>query len=410
MITVDHSSPLFFTTPFYRVFPNCTAKVKGEKRVLVGQDLSEARDVSSLAVRRPIDRGYIVAWDMQKEIWARSLRKLFPKINPESSGIVLTEPYMNLPALREAALTILFKELGFASVVMLPPAVLALRYHLSIDTNTLPNNQQQPHRVPNIHKDAGAGLVVDAGFSFTHAVPIFDWHVIHSGVKRIDLGGKALTNYMKELVSYRSINMMDEAYLLEHIKDRLCFVSLDIHKDLASSKQRDSPHKREWLLPDGVTSTWGTLRDPGNAPRGAKDPILVVNNERFMVPEALFHPSDIGMDEAGLAEAISSAVQATHSHLHALLYSNVVIMGGTAQCPGFKERLERELRPCVPDDYEVCFCIFLWIYYLSESFFFCCIHHIVNVYGVGGVHPVVVAAAAAAKMNRIVVDPDISHP
>jgi hypothetical protein len=50
---------------------------------------------------------------------------------------------------------------------------------------------------------AGCGLVVDAGFSFTHAVSVFDWHVIPVGIKRINLGGKALTNYMKELVSYR---------------------------------------------------------------------------------------------------------------------------------------------------------------------------------------------------------------
>lgn len=44
---------------------------------------------------------------------------------------------------------------------------------------------------------------MDAGFSFTHAVPVFDWRVLAAGVRRIDLGGKALTNYMKELVSYR---------------------------------------------------------------------------------------------------------------------------------------------------------------------------------------------------------------
>jgi actin-related protein len=50
---------------------------------------------------------------------------------------------------------------------------------------------------------AGCGLVVDAGFSFTHAVPVFDWRMLGAGMRRIDLGGKALTNFMKELVSYR---------------------------------------------------------------------------------------------------------------------------------------------------------------------------------------------------------------
>lgn len=50
---------------------------------------------------------------------------------------------------------------------------------------------------------AGIGLVIDAGFSFTHAVPVCDGHVLLEGVRRINLGGKALTNYLKELVSYR---------------------------------------------------------------------------------------------------------------------------------------------------------------------------------------------------------------
>ena len=122
-------------------------------------------------------------------------------------------------------------------------------------------------------------------------------------------------------------------------------------------------------------------------------------------------PADIGMEEAGLAEAVAQAVQGAHPHLHALLYSNVLLTGGlavrgggragsrlglgmargppctldcsmrpqikpahdvpccgctrlpcpalpcpaggTARCPGFRERLYAELRPLVPDDYEV---------------------------------------------------------
>lgn len=48
-------------------------------------------------------------------------------------------------------------ELGFASVYMAPPAALALRWHA----------QQMPGLPAHA---AGCGLVVDAGFSFTHAV------------------------------------------------------------------------------------------------------------------------------------------------------------------------------------------------------------------------------------------------
>ena len=38
--------------------------------------------------------------------------------------------------------------------------------------------------------------------------------------------------------------------------------------------------------------------------------ILTMNNERFMIPEILFNPSDIGMNQAGIPEAIFQSVQA----------------------------------------------------------------------------------------------------
>lgn len=36
--------------------------------------------------------------------------------------------------------------------------------------------------------------------------------------------------------------------------------------------------------------------------------VLTMNNERFTVPEILFNPSDIGMDQAGIPEAIVDAI------------------------------------------------------------------------------------------------------
>ncbi len=50
---------------------------------------------------------------------------------------------------------------------------------------------------------ARCALVLDVGFSYSHAVPLFDARVQLAGVRRINIGGKALTNHLKELVSYR---------------------------------------------------------------------------------------------------------------------------------------------------------------------------------------------------------------
>ena len=84
-------------------------------------------------------------------------------------------------------------------------------------------------------------------------------------------------------------------------------------------------------------------------------PALQLNNERFQVPELIFHPSDVGMQQAGLAEAALEAANAVHPDLRPLLFSNVICTGGTTTCPGFTSRLESELRRLVPCDYEVSF-------------------------------------------------------
>ena len=53
--------------------PNCVAKPKGEKRSYVCDEIHNIKDISSLNLRRPIDRGYVVNWELQKEIWRGSL-------------------------------------------------------------------------------------------------------------------------------------------------------------------------------------------------------------------------------------------------------------------------------------------------------------------------------------------------
>ena len=250
--------------------------------------------------------------------------------------------------------------------------------------------------------------------------------------------------------------MMEETFLMNHIKEELCFVSQDALADLALSKGRKSTHKRVYVLPDGVHSRlghvldeeageqlpqqkdmvgrdwlwcagfaharclllcgigceWMTHQTPCRSSLHASAQVLTVNNERFMVPELIFRPSgrkklgnvfrqlqqagcvlsraraslagcvsnlvwsrsptfsrthqptlhvclphrfrpDIGLAEASLAEMIVEAVEACHPALRGLLYSNVFLMGGTCRCPGFLERLKCELRPLVPDAFEV---------------------------------------------------------
>ena len=98
-------------------------------------------------------------------------------------------------------------------------AELSLLHALSLNANSLSSSAQ-------------TGVVIDAGFSFCHIVPICRGSVVAQAVRRIDFGGKAMTNYFKELISFRSLHLMEETYLTEMIKDTLCFVSQDVRSDL----------------------------------------------------------------------------------------------------------------------------------------------------------------------------------
>ena len=65
-------------------------------------------------------------------------------------------------------------------------------------------------------------------------VDLFELYAGHitDSVIRVDVGGKLLTNQLKELVSYRQWNMMDETYVMNDVKESCCYVSSNFKQDL----------------------------------------------------------------------------------------------------------------------------------------------------------------------------------
>ncbi|PKA64674.1 Actin-related protein 6 [Apostasia shenzhenica] len=357
------------------VVPNCLGRPTSSKKWLVAdQLLSPDADVTSVSLRRPFDRGYLINPDLQKEIWDRILRSLL-HADPSSSTLLLVEPLFNPSSIQRATDELVFEDFGFQSLFVGDSPSLVHLYEAS---------RRPPH---GLAARAQCSLVVDSGFSFTHAAPVVQNFTLNYGVRRMDLGGKALTNYLKELVSYRSINVMDETLLIDDAKEKLCFVSLDVDHDLQLARKsgKDNPYKCTYVLPDGITHTKGFVKDMDEAQRflsysdggstmsemQAEDVLVDTNkaverkkidmnksefnltNERFLVPEMLFCPADLGMNQAGLAECIVRAVHACHPYLHPVLFESIILTGGSTLFPRFAERLERELRPLVCGDYRV---------------------------------------------------------
>ncbi len=99
-----------------RVIPNCIARDRHNK-TYVGSELARCKDFGEIAFRRPVEKGYIVNWEAQKEIWDREFfdDKAPQKCDPAETRLVLGEHSNTLPALATHCDQVVFEEFGFAS-------------------------------------------------------------------------------------------------------------------------------------------------------------------------------------------------------------------------------------------------------------------------------------------------------
>lgn len=195
-------------------------------------------------------------------------------------------------------------------------------------------------------------VVIDMGFSNTHIIPYVKGERVKAGIRRIDIGGKVLTNHLKEIISYRQLNVMDESYVINQAKEDACFVSQNFYADMENAKLKYPENRivREYVLPDFTAIKRGYLREPLPKQQGVDDQqTLRLTNERFAVPELLFHPSDVGIRQMGIPEAIFEACKACPPKSLDHLLPNIICIGGCALFPGMAERLQKEIRAMAPD-------------------------------------------------------------
>ena len=259
-------------------------------------------------------------------------------INPSEQELIFTEPVFNFSSIQDTLDEIIFEEYKFQSLLRLPsPTLCALNYSQS-------------------HPDSLCSLVVDSGYSFTHVVPFYGNKMIPEAILRIDVGGKLLTNHLKEITSYRQLHVLDETYVMNQVKEDACYVSQDFFKDMAQAQKNRGQNliACDYILPDFTNRRRGFIREPISRPQqGTEEQCLRLSNERIAIPEILFHPSDIGIEQMGIAEAIHHAVSLTPVEMHPHLYSNIILAGGNVLFPGFGKRVESDIRKMCPDDYTV---------------------------------------------------------
>jgi len=195
-------------------------------------------------------------------------------------------------------------------------------------------------------------VVLDSGYSFTHAAPYWDSTRLTYATRRLDLAGKVLTNALKEQLSQRQWNLMDETGLVNRVKERLCFVSEDFDRDMARTRMRGPGGlRRQYVLPSDREGSVGWVLEE-DEPLGPADPTLNMGPERLL-PELLFRPNDLGLQQGGVAETLVQALQAAPEDLWAPLSRRILVTGGNTKFKGFLPRLHAEARSLLPDDMDL---------------------------------------------------------
>lgn len=187
-------------------------------------------------------------------------------------------------------------------------------------------------------------LVIDSGFSHTTVTPLLNGCTVQDAVRRLDVGGKHLTNYLSELLAIHEISLKDDPWIANEVKETACFVTDDFRRDVERTWRghcMDPSIVVDCQLPDYQEYFKVIVRpyEAKDAMFKAKHNIATLGSERFQVPELLFTPGDIGMVEGGLAELTMQSIGLLPEGLRAGLLANILLVGGNARIPGFVDRL-----------------------------------------------------------------------
>ena len=289
------------------VFPTVLGNIKNpvflvgmnRKDEFVGNEAQARRGM--LALRYPINNGFITSWDDMEKLWHYCLEPFAPS----SLSILLTEPPLNPSANREKMTQIMFETFLVPSLMLKPCPVLSLYTVGRTD-----------------------GCVLESGDGITHIVPIHESSILSHAVLRLDLAGRDSTEYLKNLCNERGYSFTTGAdrEIVRDMKEKLSYVALQYERELETALTTQS--QKSYELPDGS--------------------IVSLGNERFKCAEILFNPSLLGRDMHGVHTCIYQCINKCDENIRSQMYANIVLGGGGTLFPGMVERLTRELTNLVP--------------------------------------------------------------
>jgi len=290
---------------------------------LVGDEASA--HLGQLKITYPIAHGVVDNWNDMEKIWDHMYSNEL-RINPEDHAIMLTEAALNPMANRERLVTVHFENFGFQKVQLATQAVLSL--YASGRTT---------------------GIVFDSGDGVTHTVPVYEGFAIPHAIKRMDLAGRDLTQWMMTLLMRQGYRFTTSAEfeIIRQLKEELCYVAKDYSADVrraaacssaAARARRNATKESDKAVKDDFTRSY-------ELPDGKE---ITVSAARFKCPEMLFKPELIGKEVDGVHKCLFKSIVACDIDVRADLEKNIIVSGGSTMFRGFPERLEAEVAKLVP--------------------------------------------------------------
>ncbi|PVD26102.1 hypothetical protein C0Q70_13770 [Pomacea canaliculata] len=242
-------------------------------------------------------------------------------MTPKDKRVVVVESLLCPSYFRESLARVLFKHFEVGSVLFAPSHVLAL---LTIGHT--------------------CGLVMDVGYRETLVIPICEGIPVLKAWQAVPVGGKAIHSRIKSLLlekgvvktaeqQDRPVSTVPECVteeILEDIKVRCCFVTeFSRGQAIQDVTFRNADASR---LPRPVPSV--------DYPLDGSNILTVDGKIREYSCEVLFEQD---IDGQSLPALLLNSLLQSPVDTRKELAQSILIMGGTAQIPGFYHRLKREL-------------------------------------------------------------------